>query len=141
MPCMKRVYRDKNASVHWPAARNEKRPSSHRYIADKPRVNRSLRSSVGLRMLSFIRASEETFGTIVSDVLGRKKAGSVLGEPTLGVRSCQVPLRPAALLWAAPNRSARGIPGLTIRQIKPKEVSIKCLNQFLNLIQMKLKFV
>ena len=28
MPCMKKVYRDKKASVHWSAARNEERPSS-----------------------------------------------------------------------------------------------------------------
>ena len=28
MPCMKRVYRDKQAMAHWSAARNEERPSS-----------------------------------------------------------------------------------------------------------------
>ena len=28
MPCMKRVYRDKLASVHWSAARNEERSRS-----------------------------------------------------------------------------------------------------------------
>ena len=28
MPCMKRLYRDKSASVHWSAARNEERFSS-----------------------------------------------------------------------------------------------------------------
>ena len=28
MPCMKRTYRDKKASAHWSAARNEERPSS-----------------------------------------------------------------------------------------------------------------
>ena len=28
MLCMKRVYKDKKASVHWSAARNEERPSS-----------------------------------------------------------------------------------------------------------------
>ena len=28
MPCMKRVYRDKKASVHWSAARNKERFSS-----------------------------------------------------------------------------------------------------------------
>ena len=28
MPCMKRVYRDKRASVHWSAARNKERFSS-----------------------------------------------------------------------------------------------------------------
>ena len=30
MPCMKKVYRDKKASVHWSAARNEERASSCR---------------------------------------------------------------------------------------------------------------
>ena len=28
MPCMKRVYKDKLATVHWSAARNKERPSS-----------------------------------------------------------------------------------------------------------------
>ena len=28
MPCMKRVYRDKKASVHWSGARNEERSHS-----------------------------------------------------------------------------------------------------------------
>ena len=28
MPCMKRVHRDKKASVHWSAARNKERFSS-----------------------------------------------------------------------------------------------------------------
>ena len=28
MPCMKRVYRDEKAPVHWSAARNEERVSS-----------------------------------------------------------------------------------------------------------------
>ena len=28
MPCMKRVYRDKNATVHWSAIRNDERPWS-----------------------------------------------------------------------------------------------------------------
>ena len=28
MPCMKRVYRDKKASVHWSAARKKERFSS-----------------------------------------------------------------------------------------------------------------
>ena len=30
MPCMKRVYRDKKASVHWSAARKKERFSSRR---------------------------------------------------------------------------------------------------------------
>ena len=53
MPCMKRVYRGKKASVHWSAARNEERPSSRGYTADKPRVNRSLCSSIDLNRLPF----------------------------------------------------------------------------------------
>ena len=28
MPCMKNVYKDKRASAHWSAARNEARPWS-----------------------------------------------------------------------------------------------------------------
>ena len=30
MPCMKKVYKDKTAMVHWSVARNEERPSSRK---------------------------------------------------------------------------------------------------------------
>ena len=54
--------------------------------ADKPRIdrssNQSLCSSVGLRRISFVRASEEPFKTFVFDALEIKRAGILLGEPT-----------------------------------------------------------
>ena len=34
MPCMKEVYKDKWASVHWSAARNEERSSSRGWCVD-----------------------------------------------------------------------------------------------------------
>ena len=43
MPCMKKIYRDKNASVHWSAARNKERFSSRGSTADEPRVLSLLR--------------------------------------------------------------------------------------------------
>ena len=41
MSCMKRNFRDKKASVHWPAARNKERFSSRGYTANEPLINRS----------------------------------------------------------------------------------------------------
>ena len=46
MPSMKRVYKNKKASVHWSAARNTERLSSRGKTAYQPQVNRSFRSSV-----------------------------------------------------------------------------------------------
>ena len=40
MPCMKRIYRDKKASVHWSAARKKERFSPRKLTADKSRINR-----------------------------------------------------------------------------------------------------
>ena len=41
MPCMKRVYTDKKASVHWSAARNEEPPWSYRYTVRQSLLNRA----------------------------------------------------------------------------------------------------
>ena len=48
---MKRVYRDKEASVHWSAARNTER-SSRGSAAYQQVVNQSLCSSTGLHRIS-----------------------------------------------------------------------------------------
>ena len=68
---MKRVYRDKKASIQWSAARNEEasRP------ADKPLVKRGFCYSIGLYRISLVRASEESFR---SDAFG---ACPVLPDP------------------------------------------------------------
>ena len=88
------------------------RTKSGRRPADKPRINRgSTARCNGLHKVSFVRASEETFRTIVSDALWSMRDGCVPGEPTRRLRSCPVPPRPPALLWAAPKRSARGMSG------------------------------
>ena len=58
MPCMKRVYRDKQASVHWSAPRTK----SARESANTPRVNRWLCSSIDSHRILFVllkRRSEQ----------------------------------------------------------------------------------
>ena len=59
---------------------------SGRRPADKPlyqpRVNRLFLSSCGLNRISFVRACEESFRTVVFDALGGERVGCVLGKPT-----------------------------------------------------------
>ena len=57
--------------------------------ADKPVVNRTLCSPTGLHRISFVRACEETFRTVVYDALEGKRDGRLLGEPT-----CRRPVLP-----------------------------------------------
>ena len=72
---MKRAYRTKGASVHWSAAETK----SGRRPADKPLVKRGF-CSTGLRRISLVRASEESFRTFVSDALEGTRDG-FLDEP------------------------------------------------------------
>ena len=52
-------------------------------------------------MISFVRASEDTFNTVVLDALENKRVGRPLGEPTL--QGPVLPRRPA-MRRPAPTR-------------------------------------
>ena len=96
MPCMKRVYRDKKASVHWSAAKNKERFSSRGYTVYQPVVNRGFCSPVGLSRISLVRASGETFRTVVFDALGGRGTLGSCANCSVGVPSCSArPRRPA----------------------------------------------
>ena len=97
MLCMKRVDDNKNNSDPLVS-------SQERRAAVVPRIC--------LHRNSFVRASKETFKTIVYDALGGKRDSYFLGEPTH--RHPVLPRRPAvrrpaAPQSAAPPRPARGI--------------------------------
>ena len=77
---MTRVYRDRKASVHWSAARNEERIPSRGKTAYQLLVYRTFCSSTGLHRISLVRASEETFRTGVFDALEGAEDGCFLGE-------------------------------------------------------------
>ena len=80
MPCMKRVYRDKKASVHWSAARKKKSASR---LGDKPLTNRlsttNFVPAFGLHRILLVRASGETFRRRVFDALGGTRDACLLG--------------------------------------------------------------
>ena len=97
MPCMKRVYKDKQALVHWSAART----NSASRPGDKPVVNRGFCSSNGLHRISLVRASEELFRTVVFDALEGTRDGCVLREQTRRRPILPGPPRPAAPPCAA----------------------------------------
>ena len=65
MPCMKRVYRDKKASVivQQPGRTSASRP------VDEPVVNRGFCSSIGLHRISLVRASGESLRRRIFDAL------------------------------------------------------------------------
>ena len=119
MPCMKRVHRDKEGDGSL--VRNQKRiaavvPRINRLsTAYQPLVNRLSCSSIGLHRVSFVRAFEESFKTVVFDAAVATQDGCFLGEPT---RRRPVPHRcPAAPPCAAPPRPARGMSGFWIRKV------------------------
>ena len=76
MLCMKRVYKDKQASAHCLAARTKgaSRP------ANKPLVNRWFRSPIGLNENSFVCASGGSFRTVVYNALEGARHICVLRE-------------------------------------------------------------
>ena len=106
---MRKVNKYKNMSVHRSAARNEERPSSrirtvYQPLVTQPVAKKTLCSSIGSHTISFVRACEQTFRTIVLDALEAlesKKDGCLLGKPT-GRRP--VLPRPAPLPRRAPPR-------------------------------------
>ena len=95
MPCTKRFYKDKKATVHWSAARNQERVSSGGQTAYEPLANRTFCSPTGLHGVSLVRASEGSFRAGAFDALGGAIDGRLLGEPFR---------RPSALLGPAPPR-------------------------------------
>ena len=97
---MKKAYRNKYASVHWPAARNDQRPLFLRKTVCSL-VNGPLRSSISFDSISFVRASEEMFRTIVLDALGTQD-GCVLGEPTRRSPVLPNPGQPWCPPWQRP---------------------------------------
>ena len=59
MPCVKGVSNIKFASLHWSAARSEERP--------QPWSTAIFGSAIGLNEISFVRAAECLFKTLVFD--------------------------------------------------------------------------
>ena len=100
---------NRQTSVHWSSSRG--------YTGHQPRINRPLCSSIGLHGISFVRASEETFRTVVLDAMGRKRDGCILGDRTHRHPALPCPAPPAAPPCAAPSRPARGMSGFWVRQI------------------------
>ena len=96
-----------------PGTKSGRRPADKPWInwlstARQPLVNGSLRSSIGLHMISDVRASEESFKTGVLDALAGNRVGRLLGEPT-----CRHPVlpRPALPRRPAVRRPAPTRPG------------------------------
>ena len=114
MPCMKKLSSDKQASVHWSAARTK----SARGPMYKPLVKRTFLSPhqliMGIRLFvhpKILPGQLPTMplwarGTVVS---WANRPTSVLAQPG--------PARPAAPPHAAPPRTARGMSGFWNRQI------------------------
>ena len=101
MLCMIRVYRDKQASVHWSAASNKKHFSAHCLTRRKPFVNRTFCLAYGLHRISLVRASKEMFRTVVFDALEGTRDGCVLCEQTR-----RRPIQPGLPSPAAPPCAA-----------------------------------
>ena len=101
MPCMKRVYKEKLASVHWSAARNKERFLSRGCTGYQPLVNRSLCSPINLHRISLVRASGATFRRRVFDALEKSRKDCPLGAQFYWKK---VPLDPAPPPRRAPRR-------------------------------------
>ena len=81
------------------------------------RVNCSLCSPIGLNRISVVRASGESFRTVVLDALEARGSVVSWANRPVGDPSCSAPPCPAALLCAALPRPARGMSGFWIRQM------------------------
>ena len=100
MPCMKHTETNKRRSTgHQPGTKSVRGP------ANKTRINRGSTGyrvpPFGLHRISFVRASGESFNTVVFDCLEGKGVGCFLGEPT---RRRPVLPRPALPPRRAPRR-------------------------------------
>ena len=85
--------------------------------AGQPLVNRTFCSSTVLNRISFVRACEETFRTVVYGTLGGSRDGCLRGRPkcrNLGLPSFAPPHHP---LCTAPTRPARCVSGFWTRQV------------------------
>ena len=103
MPCMKRVYEHNYATIHWSAARDENHFSSWKSAIYEPVVGQQFYYPIGLYSASFVRASGESFKTVVSDVLGKNDTVVSLANRPVGTPCSAIPARPAGLPWAAPT--------------------------------------
>ena len=110
MSCIKKYTRQNKRRY----AGQQPGTKSGRGPADKPVVNRTFCSSTGLNGISIVRASEESFRTVVFDALETKRVCRLLGESS---RRRPAPSRPATPPRAAQPRPARGMSGFWIRQI------------------------
>ena len=116
MACMRKVVtrtKKRRSTREQPGTKSGRRP------AHKPGVKCSLCSSIGLQKISFVRASDETFRTVVYDALGGKREGYFLGGPTRRRPVLPRPAspRPAVPPCAAPPRHARGMSRFWNRQV------------------------
>ena len=107
MPCVKRVYKDTMGA--GPLVSSQERRAavflrmnrgSTGFTADKLVVIRRFCSPIGLNVISFVRASEESSRTVVFDSLESKRVGNLLGEQT---RRRPAPPRPAPPCPAPPR--------------------------------------
>ena len=110
MPCMKRVYRDKEVSVHWSAARNEKRFSSRWFNAGFV----PLPVYIGCRLFVFLgrhpgQLSSNPRRARWTVVSWAKRPACVSTRPR--------PPGPAPPPCVAPARPPRGMSGFWIRQV------------------------
>ena len=87
----------------------------------QPVVNRGFCSSIGLHRISFVRACEETFRTVVYDTLGARGTFGFMANRPVGIMFClfcRAPPRLAAARCAVPTRTARGMFGFWTRQVR-----------------------
>ena len=116
MPCTKRVYKDKNASVHWSASKNEKRSRSRWSTAYQPRINRGsiasqplIFSRIDWHRISFVRASGETSRTVLP--IRWRARGRAVSWPGRTTTSFRTKLRSPSLPRCAPPRPDRPVVG------------------------------
>ena len=111
MPCMKRVYRDKEkrrSTGQEPGRKSASRPG------DEPVVNRGFCSSIGFHRISLVPASGEAFKRRVFDALEGTRDSCLLGNNSVGTQSYPTPPRRPP---GAQTRPARGMFGFWIRQV------------------------
>ena len=121
MLCMKRVYKDKKASVHWSTTRNDERPSSRGQTGYKLRIKRLSTTifvppSVSIGFPLFV-LPETCPGGCFSIVCKVRVTVVFWANGPVCIRPCPSPPRPAVLPCAAPSRPARGMSGFKTRQV------------------------
>ena len=111
MPCMKRVYKDKKASVHWSAVRNKERFSSRGSNARQPVVVFLHRFKWDFACSCFWRGVQATCLRCLGGYEGHLSPGRTVLSTS----------RPARPRLAAPPyariRPTRGMSGFWIRQV------------------------